>query len=56
LARNAAAAARASGPGGIRRFVRCGAELLNAANAAVFNARTWVSVRSVTPAPSALRG
>jgi hypothetical protein len=40
LARNVSAAARASGPGGTRRFDRCGAALLDAAIAAVFNAVT----------------
>src|SRR4051812_36229851 len=56
LPRNASAAALASGPGGIRRFDRCGAALLNPASAALFRAVTWVSVRSVAPVPSALRG
>src|SRR4029077_7436209 len=54
--RIASAAALASGPGGIRRFERCGAVLVNAASGAVFNAVTWVSVRSVAPVPSARRG
>ena len=54
--RRAAADARASGPDGIRCFDRCGAALVEAAIAAVFNAVTWVSVRSVAPVPSARRG
>ena len=56
LVRNASAAARASGPGGIRCLDRCGAALVDAVIAAVFNAVTWRSVRSVAPVPSARRG
>ena len=42
-------------PGGMRSLRRCGGAVVNAASAAVVDAVTWVSVRIVTPAPSAAR-